>query len=342
MSRMKIKGLQAFEYQHPFDRKSLVLLKRTSGITTVIKKVSEYGVEAFSRAKYAGSGLRVTDVNFPVIHAMLVEAAEILDLKAIPELYLIRGEMAAYTVGVERPFLVMSHTLIDLFTEAELMFLLGHQLSYIKSETVLYLQVASALKILADIGTTGPLNLITKPIQMAINRWVKMSRYSADRAGLLCAQDVDAAASVFIKFAGQPEKLYHQIDVDEFRRQAYEFSELDYTAYNKFVKFMIAMGESHPPYVVRGAEFFKWIKTDNYENILLRKASLHKDDRQKCSFCGTTTVGDENFCTNCGNDVSIEILLCEHCSKEINDEDRFCMSCGKSVEQDDFTDDDFV
>ncbi len=343
MNRTKIKGLQAFEYQHPFDRKSMVLLKRTKGISGAIKKISEYGAESFDRARLTGSGLRVTNTNFPVLYGMLVEATEILDINVVPELYLNRSSLGGYTMGVDQPCLVISHQSVDLFDEAELMFLFGHLLSYVKSETLLYVQVARWLSLLAQIGTSGPLSLVTIPINLAIGRWEKMSKYSADRAGLLCTQNTDAAASFFIKLAGQPEKLYHQIDVDEFRRQAYDFNELEYnTGYSKFVKFMVALEESHPPYVVRGAEFFKWIKTDNYENILLRKGSVFKDDRQRCSFCGTTTVGDENFCTNCGNDVSLEVILCEHCECKLEEMDRFCQSCGKPVEQDEFGDDDFV
>ncbi|MFK7968859.1 MAG: M48 family metallopeptidase [Bacteroidia bacterium] len=334
MDRTIIKGLNAFEYQHPFDRKALQLLRGTSGLSMVMKKISEYGIEAFTKMRLTGSGLRVTSSNFPAVYAILEEACKILDIAEIPELYLVRGDLFTTTIGVEKPIVALSHSTIDLFTEDELMFILGHQLSYIKSESVLYQQLAEALSLVAMLGTAGPMALITVPINIAIKRWEKMSKYTADRGGLLCCQDVEAATSAFVKLAGQPEKLYHQIDVDEFKRQAYDFGEFDLNNYNKIVKALIALDETHPPYVIRGAEFFKWIKSGEYENILLRKPVINIGNDAKCSFCGQRTIGDENFCTNCGNKVLRDESehRCPNCNRAAGPDDKFCTNCGTGLQ----------
>lgn len=338
MDKIHIKGLHAYEYQHPFDRKALILLQKTMGLSGFIKKISEYGIEAFTRMRLIGSGLRVTSANFPQIHRLLVEACAILDIGTVPDMYLIRGEDTSLTIGVDKPLIALSHTMVDTFSEEELMFMIGHQLSYIKSESLLYQQVATAMNLIAELGTAGPISLMTIPIKIAISRWEKMSHYTADRAGLLCCQDTDAATSVFIKLAGQPEKLYHQIDVDEFRRQAFEFEEFDYNKYNKIVKMLIALDDTHPPYVIRGAEFFKWIKSGDYENILLRKPISDLEQRARCPFCGHPTLGGENFCSNCGNKIPTDKPSCKKCFREIGPEDRFCMHCGTPVEPADVDD----
>lgn len=343
MDRNRIRGLNAYEYQHPFDRSALVLLRKTKGLSVVIKKVSELGIETFTKLRLTGSGLRVTKSNFPTLYELYLEACEILDLDKIPEFYLLKGDTFTSTVGVENPLIALSSGMIDSFDEDELLFILGHQLSYIKSESVLYQQLASALNLMAMLGTKGPVSLITLPVNIAIKRWEKMAKYTADRAGLLCCQDTDAVMSTLIKLAGQPNSLYSEVDIDEFKRQAYEFDEFDLNRYNRIVKMLVAMDETHPPYVIRGAELFKWIKSGDYENIIKRKPLLNIDNREKCSFCGKPTLGDENFCTNCGNKIIHDNeLICPKCKNKVEEDDKFCVKCGNQLLDDPFSDDDLV
>lgn len=347
MQKQYIKGLNAYEYQHPFDRKALVMLRNTKGLSIVIKKVSEFGIEAFTRLSLAGSGLKVTDSNFPVVDELLKEACRILDIQQVPELYIVRGEFYNATVGLEKPLVAISGDMVNAFNEEELLFVLGYSLSYIKSESVMYQQMAYGLNFIAEIGTTGPLSLITLPVTAAIKRWEKMARYTADRAGLLCCQDADVAASVLIKCAGQPEKMYGQIDVDGFKRQAYEFEEMDLNNYSKIVKLIQSMQETHPPYVVRGAELFKWIKSGECEDIIQRKPVLNLNNREKCSYCGHPTLGDETFCTNCGNkvihhDEEESQLRCPNCNSPVEEDDKFCMKCGTALNHRSFSNEDFV
>lgn len=329
MSRRVIKNLHAYEYQHPFDRQALELLKNTKGFKKVMQTISEYGTETFYRIRVTGSGLRVTASNFESIYRLLQEACRVLDIKDIPELYMVNGETNAQVVGVNNPILVISPSMVDNFTEEELLFIFGHQLSYVQSESVLYQQITDLMQIVAHVGF-GAGKLILMPVQYALGRWQKMAKFTADRAGLLCCQDVEAAANVLIKLAGQPSKLYHKIDIDEFKRQAYEFEEFDLNTYHKIVKILISMDETHPPYVIRGAQFFKWLKSGEYEKILNREAVFQASVSTKCSFCGAKTIGDEIFCTFCGNKVGTQNKECISCHLEISEIDIFCTHCGAS------------
>jgi Zn-dependent protease with chaperone function len=60
----------------------------------------------------------------PALHASLLEACRILDLEAVPELYVRQSPVAnAYTMAVvsddRRPFIVVNSCLLDLLTPAE-------------------------------------------------------------------------------------------------------------------------------------------------------------------------------------------------------------------------------
>ncbi len=332
MSRTVIKGLSAYEYQHPFDRKALILLKKTKGLSNFIRKVSEFGIETFSRILYTGSGLKVTASHFPDLHQLLLEGCRVLDIDSVPELYIIKAEETTLTIGVSNPIIVLSSTVIDNFTEEELLFIIGHQLSYIKSESLLYQQIAETIQLFTElsIGVSGLMSLLSLPLKLAIMNWKKMAAFTGDRAGLLCCQDTEAATSALIKLAGQPIKYYHQIDIDEFKRQALEFEEFDINTYNKVIKLLLALDQSHPEYVIRGAQFFKWIKSGDFERIMERKPVLNSADQSRCSFCGEKIRGDETFCTHCGNKIGQLTIQCRSCGHNILENDLFCTNCGIS------------
>jgi Zn-dependent protease with chaperone function len=57
----------------------------------------------------------------------VLEAAEILDLPKIPEIYIQPGEINATTAGVENPILVLTTSAADALTPAELDFVIAHE-----------------------------------------------------------------------------------------------------------------------------------------------------------------------------------------------------------------------
>lgn len=57
----------------------------------------------------------------------------------------------AFAAGVEDPIIVINSGAIDLLTYEELLFIIGHEVGHIKSQHVLYSQMAQILPILGDI-----------------------------------------------------------------------------------------------------------------------------------------------------------------------------------------------
>ena len=54
---------------------------------------------------------------------------------------------------------------------------------------------------------------------VALYEWYRCAELTADRAALLCVQDLEPARSTFMKLAGGTTRLAAEMDRDEFLRQ---------------------------------------------------------------------------------------------------------------------------
>ena len=260
-------GLSADSYEHPFDRKALETLENTPGLTLVGNYITKNLVERVYNVQYTGSHLKVTKDAYPEIYEYLEYACKILDVKQIPELYIEWGyNINACTVGAENPIIVINSGLIDLCDDDEIMFVIGHELGHIKSNHMLYHMMAQVLNIIVSMIPFG--DVASAPLQYALYYWNRMSEFTADRAGLLCCQNKDAAIRAFMKMAGMPIKQYDDMHYDTFIQQAKDFKLLDYDGMNKVVKLISIADESHPWTVMRAAELLNWIDSGEYNKYV--------------------------------------------------------------------------
>ena len=124
----------------------------------MLQKIFKYGLENIQRVELTGSHVKVTPNCFPRIHRLFVEAAEILEIDhSVIDLYLV-GNMSinAYTTGVEKPIIGVHTWTVDMMTEEELQYVIGHELGHIKSRHVLYKTLASVLGTLGRRSGTSP------------------------------------------------------------------------------------------------------------------------------------------------------------------------------------------
>lgn len=270
-------GLDHSSYEHPFDRKALVALEATPGLTVIGKFITKNMVERVYTVQYTGSNLKVTQSNYPKIYEYLQYACQILDIKNIPDLYIQWGYgINAMTVGSENPIIVLNSGLIDLCDDDEIMFVIGHECGHVKSNHMLYHMMAQVLNYIINSIPLG--NVAAAPIQYALYYWDRMSEFTADRAGLLCCQNKDAAIRSFMKMSGMPIKQFEDMDYATFIQQAKEFKQLDYDSLNKIIKFLSIADASHPWTVMRAAELLNWINQGFYGKFIPQsKISGRKD-----------------------------------------------------------------
>ncbi|MEN1760239.1 M48 family metalloprotease [Anoxynatronum sibiricum] len=274
MGRIILQGLQPFEYEHRFDRMALEQLKKAKGFDTLVKAFYKHWAERLYKMQFAGSYLQVDKDNFPRIHRMLLNSCRIMEMEKIPALYIKYDySVNAFVAGIEEPALVFHSGCLDLLTDDELMYLFGHELGHIKSNHMLYRQISM---VLPEIGkrlgyvTFGVGELAAQAITLALLHWYRMSEFTADRAGLLTAQNIDASTTTLMKIAGLPERFYDKVNVESFKRQAQAFEDYDYERMDKAAKLFSVMGNTHPWTVMRAKELFNWQTEGGYAATLNR------------------------------------------------------------------------
>lgn len=272
-----LKGLDHSLYEHPFDQKALKTLESTPGLGKIGKFITEHTVERIYTVQYTGSHLKVTSENYPKIYEYLQYAAQILDIQNVPDLYIQWGYgINAFTVGAEKPIVVLNSGLIDLCDEDEIMFIVGHELGHIKSNHMLYHMMAQLVTTIIDQIAFG--NLLGMPIKYALLYWDRMSEFTADRAGLMACQNKDAAVRAFMKMSGIPIKQFSDMNSKTFIQQADDFKQLDYENLNKVVKFISIADASHPWTVMRAAELLNWINAGEYGKFVKQEMKNNVDN----------------------------------------------------------------
>lgn len=267
--KTRLLGLSNYDYEHPQDTAAMQALAKIPGIDKVVRKINEHGLDKLYRVVYTGSNIRVTPKNFPQLHHALVYVCETLDVPNIPDFYVQQGFINAFTIGVEKPIVVIKSGCVSLLTYDELLFVLGHELAHIKSEHMLYHQMAQIFPFMSSLlGAIG--SLVGSGLQVALLNWYRKSEYTSDRGGLLACQNIDAAITAMMKIAGAPMRYYKGLNPADFLEQARDFEGMDDDKMNTMAKYLSIMFADHPWTVMRASELDKWVRDGSYQRILQR------------------------------------------------------------------------
>jgi Zn-dependent protease with chaperone function len=254
-------GLKAADFQHEDDLAATRALQALPGMETLVAKVLEIGFERLYYLQNVADNVRVTKAMFPRLHRALGWGCKILDLEE-PELYVNLDPVPnAYTFGHTRPFIVLSSGLIDMLDDEERFFVVAHELGHIKAGHVLYTVLARNIAAIVEMigrATLGIGSLLGQGLVLALHNWYRDAELTADRAGLLCVQDLDPCIRVFMKLAGGATRLYEEMDQAEFMRQIRAYEEADASAINKVYKAVLTAWRTHPFPILRARELDLW------------------------------------------------------------------------------------
>lgn len=308
MERKQLYQLHPREYEHKYDRIALETLEKTPGIKPLIKKFNKHALERDSRLIFSGSCLKVTENSFPDIYQLLEEVCHNLYLKNIPDLYLQNGfEADAFTTGAETPLIVLNSGAVDSLSSEELLYVLGHEVGHIKSGHMLYHEMTMLIPYIGEIaGSATPLGvgkILSKGLKYPLIHWSKMSQFSADRAGMLACQNIEAVMSTLMKRSGLPKKYSSQINTEIFIEQARTFKDYDYNSLDRVDKILLSLEEKHSWNIMRAAEILKWFESGKYGHLLEKhyiNSVNELDSSHNCLSCGFELMNDDNFCPGCG------------------------------------------
>ncbi len=267
-------GLDVDEFRHPSDARATDALKRIPGIDTLIKKVMEYGLERLYYVENVSSNLRVTPKMFPRLHRSLTWACKILEVPE-PEMYVtVDPKPNAFTYGHTKPFIQLTSGIIDMMSDEELFFVISHEVGHIKAGHVLYGTMARSISTLVTIlgqATLGFGAILGQGLVVALYEWYRCAELTADRAALLCVQDLEPARDTFMKLAGGTTRLAGEMDRDDFLRQVREFEDVDRTTLDRAYKVLLTLFRDHPFAMQRARELDAW--GDGFETILAKRSS---------------------------------------------------------------------
>ncbi|MFE9751645.1 M48 family metallopeptidase [Saccharothrix saharensis] len=282
-ARVRFPGISPRAYEHPVDRGALAVLRAVPGIGPVLQAVAGAFTERGERLGYLASSIRVGPKQYPELDRLRLEAAATLDVDPVPELFVRRDPVPnAMTLGIDKPFVVLTTGLIELLDAEGLRFAIGHEMGHVLSGHALYQTILQRLMQLQHgLGWMPGGYWAITAIIAALREWYRKTELSCDRAGLLCVQDPSAALRVHVAMAGGMDLT--QVDTAEFLKQAKEYEQVE-DVRDSVLKLIRTWPLTHPMAVVRAAELQKWAAGEEYRAILTGAYARREDDRPTSSF----------------------------------------------------------
>lgn len=294
METQRLINLESVEYEHPFDKMALEKLRSLPGFDKIVNFVLNWTKIKWDIVQLCGSDFHVTKDSCPELYNLVHEAAETLNIDRLPSIYTRwTYGINAYTTGYKDDTILVLYTgAVDLMPDEELTYIIGHELGHVKSGHVLYHVMGGLFSdIISSTVFSGKLLV---PIQLALGYWNRMSEFTADRAGLLACQNLDAALSAIMKMAGVPKRYFNIADPHIFAKQAEEFMTRYGDTANTIIRNISILDDTHPWTVMRAYELIKWVESGDYQKI------LDKCKGKICPICKRSVEANASKCPICG------------------------------------------
>jgi Zn-dependent protease with chaperone function len=213
------KFAEAEDYGYAGDQKLLRTLRKITPVQLALEKAVSL-FNSVARNQLLGNAVLVTPKQFSHLYDLGQRCSEILGVPMQP-IYVIQGlgSINAGSVGTDEEALVMINSAtVDHMTEAELLYVIGHEFGHFQNNhSVPY----TALQFLKQMSEQF-YGWILMPAALALTQWSRRAEVTADRAGLLCCQDLDVAQRAMAKLALGSKELYEKLDLEEYLKQLVE------------------------------------------------------------------------------------------------------------------------
>ncbi|MEZ4585183.1 MAG: M48 family metallopeptidase [Gemmatimonadales bacterium] len=270
-NRVTLQQIAAVSWEHPADRAALQAMRAVPGFDEVVRKViAILGGERGIRLLFQGNSVRTSNKQYPVAHHLLVDVCATFDWPKAPEMFVSQTPVFnAGAYGVDDPFIVLHSAALELLDEEELRALIAHEMGHVMSGHALYHTIAAILFMISLSALPVLAGIALLPVKLAVLEWSRKSELSADRAGLLGAQNPMGSQQLLMKMAGGYRGALEsgQMDLNEFMTQAGEYANSN-EGFDVIYKILNTLGLTHPMNTVRAAELQKWMAAGEYERIL--------------------------------------------------------------------------
>lgn len=265
--KIRFPRISSRAFEHSLDRTALQALRGVKGFDWVVRTFMNAVGERRLRLFFLGSAVRVNESQYAKLHALFEEACAVLDLEEKPELFITNDFITnAAAIGVDKPFVILTSSLVDMMDDDEIQCVMGHELGHVLCGHALYTTLLMLLVRMwyLFLGLPGGV-YAALAIRLGLLEWSRKAEYSSDRAGLLVSQSLEVSHRVDMKLAGG--RHTDQMSVAEFEKQAKEY-EAGGDLLDGVLKLMLVMNRTHPFPVLRVAELSKWVESGEYQAIL--------------------------------------------------------------------------
>jgi Zn-dependent protease with chaperone function len=203
------------EYTYTFDRQSRVAFENTKPVAMAV----EASVRLFKTVgthQLLGSAVKVSERQFPRIYRIVKQSCDTLQI-GMPQVFLVNSPVFnAGTLGTNEDSFIMVHSsLVDQYSDEELLTVIGHECGHIHNSHVAYLTALHDLTSMAGMF----LPWIMQPALVALRAWSRRAEITCDRAGMLVAKNQAASERAITKLAVGSKKLYEEFNLDAFLEQ---------------------------------------------------------------------------------------------------------------------------
>jgi Zn-dependent protease with chaperone function len=202
------------------DRVLRASLVQDSTVKLAQKKLEEQtnGYGLWGRRRLLTGALRVQRGMVPRLERAFDECKRILGFTAPVELF-VKADSSYGAFMMRSPTgplaLGVTSRLVEAFSDAELRHVIGHELAHaVFDHNALPMPLTALIEDMAGA-------IVSRPRQLELFLWCRAAELSVDRAGLVCAGDVDAAISAFMKLSsGLDGALLGSLDAEAYIGQA--------------------------------------------------------------------------------------------------------------------------
>lgn len=165
-------------------------------------------------------GVRVSPKQFPKLFDIISRCAHNLGIP-IPRLFVrYRPVINAYTLGTNiNSLVILASTLVDRFSDDELHFVIGHECGHIHNSHVTY---GTLMRLILFGNLPIFLQVPLEPLKLALLSWCRKTEITADRAGLLCCQDLDVSVQALARLSLGSDRLEDEYDINVMLKQTEE------------------------------------------------------------------------------------------------------------------------
>ena len=256
-------------YTHPADRAALKALKAIPGFHQLMKAIMSIWNERLMYIENMSTNLRVNENQLKKYYDMLPPICEKLGID-VPELYVKLEELPnAWTSGDTKPYIVLTSGLFERFDDDLIKSVLAHECGHIACHHVLYHTIGTyllngAFQIAGHYGIAG---LISEPLMMAFQYWMRCSEFSADRAAIICDGGADRLTQTCMRFSGYDPRA-GEANVEEYIKQGEDYYEMmKDSKVNKVMELYMYRMNSHPINAVRAREGRLWAASESGQQI---------------------------------------------------------------------------